>query len=311
MKYLSDLSKATKQERINSLKKLVDLYSHWIEKLREKTTKLEDRYLPAAIRNISECERAASRMYEGIKTLDQNEYAYNAFLLANRAMFMQRIHIRKQMEMAKTEADRYPEDKEISDWLKELDYRDLPADAGRWRPFQIAFMLMDINSIVIENSQERSLVDLIWFPTGGKTEAYLGLTAFTIFYRRMKNLDTADGTAVMMRYTLRLLAAQQFNRASTLICACEYIRQDSEKRNIVILHIHWKKPITIGLWIGGAHIPNKNVGSGKNTAQYHIDELQNVSKYSLRNAKDRHNKFQVLKCPWCGTKMVKDVKIIK
>ena len=69
-------------------------------------------------------------MYEGIKTLDQNEYAYNAFLLANRAMFMQRIHIRKQMEMAKTEADRYPEDKEISDWLKELDYRDLPADAA-------------------------------------------------------------------------------------------------------------------------------------------------------------------------------------
>jgi len=310
MKYLSDLSKATKQERINSLKKLVDLYSHWIEKLREKTTKLEDRYLPAAIRNISECERAASRMYEGIKTLDQNEYAYNAFLLANRAMFMQRIHIRKQMEMAKTEADRYPEDKEISDWLKELDYRDLPADAGRWRPFQIAFMLMDINSIVIENSQERSLVDLIWFPTGGgKTEAYLGLTAFTIFYRRMKNLDTADGTAVMMRYTLRLLAAQQFNRASTLICACEYIRQDSEKKkHRYPAYSLGKKPITIGLWIGGAHIPNKNVGSGKNTAQYHIDELQNVSKYSLRNAKDRHNKFQVLKCPWCGTKMVKDVK---
>lgn len=26
----------------------------------------------------------------------------------------------------------------------------------------------------------------------------------------------------------------------------------------------------------------------------------------MRSEKERHNKFQVLKCPWCGTKMVKD-----
>lgn len=310
MKYLSDLSGATKEKRLKSMKKLVDLYSNWIADLKVTAKKLDDCYISAAVRNIDECEKAATRMYEGIKTLQQNENAYNAFLLANRAMFMQRIHIQKQEELSKSNADRYPDDEEISEWLKGMDYQQETDSNCVWRPFQIAFLLLDINSIVFDDSAERNLVDLIWFPTGGgKTEAYLGLTAFTIFYRRMKYPDTSDGTTVMMRYTLRLLAAQQFTRAATLICACEYIRQDSsQKKHCYPSYPLGKRPITIGLWIGGTHIPNNNTGSGKNTAQYHLDKLQNASNYSLKNEKERHNKFQVLKCPWCGTKMVKDVR---
>ena len=165
-----------------------------------------------------------------------------------------------QNKMAEEKADRYPGDSEITDWLNNLDYSVADDTTSRWRPFQLAFLLMDINSIVFDNSEDRLLVDLIWFPTGGgKTEAYLGLTAFTIFYRRLKYTEESDGTAVIMRYTLRLLASQQFTRASTLICACEYIRQDSlKKKHKYPAYFLGNSPITIGLWIGDTHIPNKN-----------------------------------------------------
>ena len=310
MKYLSDLGEADRKTRIDSMTKLVDLYLAWISNLEKTAAALDKRYESAAAKNIADCKRAAERMNAGIQTLRDNENAYNAFLLANRAMFMQRIHIQKQGEMSRENSDIYPDDNKISDWLCNLNYPEENDDNCKWRPFQIAFLLMDINSIVYENGEDRSIVDLIWFPTGGgKTEAYLGLTAYTIFYRRLTYPEHSGGTTVMMRYTLRLLAAQQFTRAATLICACEYIRQDClQKKHRYPAYPLGKSPITIGLWIGGTHIPNKNTG-GSNSAEYHLEKLQNVSHaYAVRNEKERHNKFQVLKCPWCGTKLVKDDK---
>ena len=307
MKYLSDLNSIDKDTKLSSMNSLVDLYKSWVDNLEKTTSSLDTKYISAASKNIAECRRAYERMYSGITTLKENESAYKAFLLANRAMFMQRVHIGMQSDMVKKNADRYPGDQEISDWLRNVDYYKENDENCRWRPFQIAFLLMDINSIVYDESPERNIVDLIWFPTGGgKTEAYLGLTAFTIFYRRLIHSKEAAGTTVIMRYTLRLLAAQQFTRAATLICACEYIRQQcSIKHRKYPIYSLGKEPISIGLWIGGTHIPNKN--DGKNSASYHLEKLKNVSKhYYVRSEKERHNKFQVLKCPWCGTKMVKD-----
>jgi len=306
MKYLSDLDSSDRETKLKSMRSLVDLYRQWVEDLEKTAAKLDARYVSAAAKNVQECKRAYQRMYAGIETLRSNDNAYRAFLLANRAMFMQRIHIAMQSEMAQANADRYPGDEEISDRLCGMDYSRESDVSCRWRPFQIAFLLMDINSIADDRSPERSIVDLIWFPTGGgKTEAYLGLTAFTIFYRKLEHPKQSAGTAVVMRYTLRLLAAQQFTRAATLICACEYIRQDcAQKRHRYPAYPLGKDPITIGLWIGGTHIPNKN-----EDADFHLDKLRKVSNYYyVRNEKERHNKFQVLKCPWCGTKMVKDDK---
>jgi len=307
MKYLSDLNSIDKDTKLSSMHSLVDLYKSWVDDLEKTASSLDIKYSSSASKNIAECRRAYERMYAGITTLKENESAYKAFLLANRAMFMQRVHITMQSHMAKKSADRYPGDEEISDWLRNIDYYKEDDANCCWRPFQIAFLLMDINSIVYDESLERDVVDLIWFPTGGgKTEAYLGLTAFTIFYRRLVHPKEAAGTTVIMRYTLRLLATQQFTRAATLICACEYIRYECAlKHRKYPIYSLGKEPISIGLWIGGMHIPNRN--DGKDSASYHLEKLRNVSKhYYVRSEKERHNKFQVLKCPWCGTKMVKD-----
>lgn len=304
MKYLSDLNGTEKNQKLSVLKSLVDLYKGWIDGLEKTAKTLDVQYQSAASRNIAECQQAHNRMVAGIETLKRNDQAYTAFLLANRAIFMQRVHLRMQSDTADT--DRYPDDPQIAERLRTMNYGRADDTDCRWRPFQIAFLLMDLNSIVDDESSERDMVDLIWFPTGGgKTEAYLALTAFTIFYRRLAHSAEAGGTAVIMRYTLRLLATQQFTRAATLICACEFIRQDcTAKRPLYPSYPLGKDAITIGLWIGGTHIPNRN-----NEAKDHLDKLRNVTEpYAVRNEKDRHNKFQVLKCPWCGTKLVKDAR---
>ncbi len=308
MKYLSDLMDVAKEEKINRLESIVSAYESWIKKIENISKELDLKYETIAEKNIQGCRKSALRMKKGIELLSENENAWTAFVLANRAMFMQRAHLKLQTKTSNV--NRYPGDEELSTILDEIDYRDIDKvfeDRYSWRPFQIAFLLMSIPSIVFDRCEDRELVDLIWFPTGGgKTEAYLGLTAFTIFYRRLAHMRESNGTAVIMRYTLRLLAAQQFTRASTLICACEYIRVDATSRKPQYgKYALGDERITIGLWIGGEHTPNKNKGGNK-SAEKELKKLLDASSDELESAKDKHNKFQVLKCPWCGTKLVKD-----
>lgn len=305
MRYLSDLNDSDKTEKIATLKAIVDAYCRWIDDIERMSATLGERYISAAGRHISECRDSAGRMYYGIKTLTENDIAYSAFALANRAMYMQRIHTAIQA------TDSYPDDTKLQKKMTELNYFHAESFHPKglepaWRPFQLAFLLMSVSSIVDPSIPERDIVDLIWFPTGGgKTEAYLGLTAFTIFYRRLMYPENSGGTAVIMRYTLRLLASQQFVRAGILICACEAIRRDCLKGKKYLSYPLGKEPITIGLWIGGTHTPNHNT-AGDNNAKRHWKKLNEATAKGLREAKDRHNKFQILKCPWCGTKLVRD-----
>ncbi|MFZ2258426.1 MAG: helicase-related protein [Clostridiaceae bacterium] len=304
MKYLSDLCVAPKAEKITHLRSVVNAYTSWIKFLSDQKFALPVKYISVAAKNIIECQASCERMNKGITALEKDPLKWSSFELANRAMYMQRVHFKLQEKTS--DISRYPDDVELSDLLEKIDYHtadQIIQDAYSWRPFQLAFLLMSIESVTDETCRERDVVDLIWFPTGGgKTEAYLGLTALTIFYRRLNNLDTSSGTTVIMRYTLRLLAAQQFTRASTLICACEYIRCDSiSKKPKYKVYPLGDEIISIGLWIGSDHTPNRN-----DKAKEHLSYLTNATISNLYEMKDLNNKFQVLKCPWCGTKLVKD-----
>lgn len=297
MKFFSDLDPHPRADKIAILKSLVDSYSKWISALTTEATKLDQKYSHAAKLNIKKCEAARDRMLVGISELEQDQDIYDAFTLANRAMFMQRIHTKHRFECAKKYSC-LPEDHEFCRSIREIDYQTQSDEDCYWRPFQIAFLLMNIDSIVSDSSPNRNLIDLIWFPTGGgKTEAYLGLTALTIFFRRLKHLESSSGTAVIMRYTLRLLTTQQFERAATLICACEQIRKKSKNYHL------GQEPITIGLWIGSDHAPNKNAEAKK-----YLDELSRATSSTIDSIKERYCKFQLLSCPWCGCKMNKETK---
>ncbi len=200
-------------------------YASWVASQQGGIPELSADDRAAAGRMVERMDTAVSRMRVGLRLLGDNPQTRLAFALANRAMLDQmRQHDHLQ---GKPRAD----------------------DAYRWRPFQLAFLLTTLASTANEENEYRDTVDLIWFPTGGgKTEAYLGLIAFLIVLRRLRHSDTGGGTAVLMRYTLRLLTRDQFIRATRLICALELIRR---KRNDL-----GSAPITIGMWVGEATSPN-------------------------------------------------------
>lgn len=271
---LSGLTNYDLGSLIKGLNEFCDIYGNWIKKLERKSKEIPDNLKETADRHLGKCNNVLERMREGIKLIENNEIVRKAFFLSNKAMLMQIVHSGLQKNK------RYPEDENVN-WPVYKNRNDI-----EWRPFQLAFMLMSIKGIFDPDSVDRDLVDLIWFPTGGgKTEAYLGVIALTLFLRRLKNPFKGGGTVAIMRYTLRLLTAQQFQRASALICACEKIRRDNGELG--------EEEFSIGLWIGGSSTPN------------YLDEALHELDQMVRGNK-RNNKFQVLSCPWCGTSLEKD-----
>ena len=161
-----------------------------------------------------------------------------------------------------------------------------------WRPFQLAFLLMNLTGIAQPESKDREVVDLLFFPTGGgKTEAYLGLAAFTLILRRLENPGiNSAGVSVLMRYTLRLLTLDQLSRASTLLCALELER----KQDVAKLG-EW--PFEIGLWVGRAATPNRMGAKGD-----HDPETARLRTLRFMNDDRKASPIPLEECPWCGTK---------
>ncbi len=250
---LDDLAAAEPAELIEALESFVDGYSEWIEARREDARSLEGKFASTAADHLRDCEEARDRILAGVEVLREDAAARRAFQLANRAMA-------DQMDRG-SGADR---------------------SAFRWRPFQLAFVLLSLPSVVDPSHPDRAIAELLWFPAGGgKTEAYLGLFAFTVLHRRISR-GGAGGVTAIMRYTLRLLTAQQFERAARVVCACELIRREQGDLG--------EEPISIGLFVGAASTPNK-----VKAAEEALQKLANRQEVSSENP------CQLRSCPWCGT----------
>jgi hypothetical protein len=275
---------------LNTLQELETLcanYKSWIDQLRVRKTSLESQYQEAAERHIKNCEQCHHRMIRGVNLLKNNATVRHAFQLMNEAMLMQQLHYNLPLQRWEGDGRRGIRLVDGIEMLPKIsDTKTWPGEAsryGRWRPFQLAFILINLYAMYEDNSEEREIVDLIWFPTGGgKTEAYLGLSAYCIFLQRLMG-NQEFGSTILMRYTLRLLTAQQYERAAALICACESLRL----RNPDLLGTN---RITIGLWVGSATTPNKM----KDAVRAYEE---------LYNGTSNKNPFVILKCPWCGAQM--------
>ncbi len=257
---------------VEALGSVPSAYEAWIARRATEVASLPDDLAETAAIHLEGCRIAAGRILGGVELLENDAEARLAFQLANDAMRLQRLHTEQALAMRRTGS------------RPELDTLREPT----WRPFQLAFILLNLDGITSDGSPDRKRVDLLWFPTGGgKTEAYLGLAVYAIFLRRLKGAAAGDahagaGVAVLMRYTLRLLTVQQFQRAAALACAAESLRRERSSEL-------GDDPISIGLWVGQKTAPNNY-----EDAKARLQELRDG-----RRIRDS-NPYQISACPWCG-----------
>lgn len=279
MKLLAEMDEAA---LFTSLRSLTAAYTEWIATNRSRIDAKADgldEFEVIARQALDDCQEAQQRIEAGIKLLETDAAALRSFRFANQAMWQQRIH-------ALYSERRRAGSKQTADEL------DVPENRS-WRPFQLAFVLLNLPGVTKLDHPDRSesasaITDLLWFPTGGgKTEAYLGLTAYTLAMRRLQGAVGGRlghaGVAVIMRYTLRLLTLQQFQRAAALICACEMIRRGDSAT--------WgAEPFRIGLWVGQRTTPN-SIGD----AHEAILRTQGAGV-----SRGTGSPLQLTNCPWCG-----------
>lgn len=270
---------------------LIAGYRKWLKKQSALVHHLPSHLTEIAEEAIGEAGLVVTRLESGLKLLKTNYQALEAFRFMNRAMRDQRM--RSQVAAKRSERATLSIEDAVAEVEKAGDA------AASWRPFQLAFILLQLPALSDPTDGIRSgpaaNVELLFFPTGGgKTEAYLGLAAFTFAIRRLQgvietddgSLDGGDGVAVLMRYTLRLLTSQQFQRAAALVCAAELMRQADPTT--------WgERPFSIGLWVGSAVSPKRYTDAKQQveTARQDTSKTHGLTVLQLR------------RCPWCGSKI--------
>lgn len=278
-KWLSVLSSTKDSEIVSGLLEFTESYNAWILQMDAKKN-------PIGIENINKCKDDYERIKRNITEFLSDAKKVKIFRLMNTAMFMQLWH-------SKVNNQKQVRDDQLEltiDYYKDnaLDTTIFNGTVAAWRPFQLAFILLNLDSVFQSiddpNWEKRNeLVDLVWFPTGGgKTESYLGIIALVTINRRMSyEGNGGNGVAAIMRYTLRLLTTQQFQRAMRLILALEQIR----KWGIYNLG---EEEISIGLFVGESSLPNHYKCLAEEVRKNWTDD-------------GSHGQIPLYKCPWCGS----------
>lgn len=258
-----------------ALSELPALYGKWAELEQRKLNDLAQRRRETAERLIVEMEQAQRRIVAGIELLSSNKIARDAFRFMNLAVAM--AARRRNAGSTGNPAEQ---------------------SAPTWRPFQLAFILLNLSGLADRKHPDREIADLLFFPTGGgKTEAYLGLAAFVIAHRRLTGPGVLGaGVAVIMRYTLRLLTLDQLARAAGVVCALELMRTDPRFIDDKGRRQLGDWPIEIGLWVGSDASPNRLGGRG-NSEQ--TTAVGRVRRY--RTGQDKRAPAPIKACPWCGS----------
>ena len=285
---MTELAKATPAELSDGLSPIAEHYTSWLNGEEDLARQLPEHLRNEGLEAVAEARKVQQQLADGLDRLLTDAEALRCFRFMNEVMADQRVQSQVARRRAANPGESIGEarDKVLAEGPK----------AHSWFTFQLAFILMQLPLLTDPAAAKRSgdlaTAQLLFFPTGGgKTEAYLGLAAYAFAIRRRQGLlntpdgplDGRAGVTVLMRYTLRLLTAQQFQRATALICAAELTRLADEAT--------WgDEPFRIGLWVGTDVSPKR------------FDEAQKqLERAAAAGGGYRLTVLQVQRCPWCGS----------
>jgi hypothetical protein len=276
MNDLGDLN----SKAITAVERILFDYENWITLRRGEIPAIDTALQQIAKDHIDECERFLSDIKDGWQLIHSNDDISRCLRDASKAMSLQRVG-----SGAPLRAVAFSDDGTLS--IEGVNPHSTASEQSEWRPFQLAFILASLRKMTDEKAENKGEVDVIWMPTGGgKTEAYLGLAAFTILWEKLHQTrsgkSSIQNTKVLMRYTLRLLTVQQIQRATSLICALELTRREFPE-------VYGNAEVRIGAWLGNKVTPGKRK-----------DAVSNF-KASLKFGTDYQSITK--KCPWCGSQM--------
>ncbi|MFT9055623.1 MAG: helicase-related protein [Ethanoligenens sp.] len=174
-------------------------------------------------------------------------------------------------------------------------FRDSAKNKGydSWRLFQVVFIVSLILDVVaheqdlmldddVKSKAKTDDVDILYFPTGGgKTEAFLGILVFNLFFDRLRGKNY--GVTAMLKYPLRLLSVQQVQRVANILATAEVIRQVQRIGG---------STFSLGYYVGDGNTPN-NIDKDLQRTLLELSPDEIDEKYRLIDV-----------CPFCGQETV-------